>query len=145
MSSIDAMSADELARACAERMQANDRASAGLGMKITHVAAGEATLEMPVRDDMTNGQDICHGGFIFTLADSAFAYACNGYNQFTVAQGCTIEFLAPAYKGNNLIAHAREIHRAGRAGIYDVTVRAEDGSLIAEFRGKSRTVKGTHL
>ena len=145
MNNINDMNPDELAQACAKSMWENDNAASGLGMKITRIAAGEADLEMVVRDDMTNGQKICHGGFIFTLADSAFAFACNGYNQFTVAAGCSIDFLAPAFEGDVLTARAREKYRAKRSGIYDITVTNQNGEKIAEFRGNSRTVKGTHL
>lgn len=139
------MNADELAKACADSMWANDNASKGLGMEIVEVKSGYAKLNMPVRDDMTNGQKICHGGFMFLLADSAFAFACNGYNQFTVAQSCKIDFLAPAFVGDVLTAVADERYREGRSGIYDCTVTNQDGKVIAEMRGNSRTVKGTHL
>ena len=139
------MTPDERAKACADAMWANDNASQGLGMEIIEVKAGHATLKMPVRDDMTNGQKICHGGFIFTLADSAFAFACNGYNQFTVAQSCKVDFLAPAFAGDVLTASAAERYREGRSGIYDCRVVDQDGKVIAEMRGNSRTVKGTHL
>lgn len=139
------MNADELAKACADSMWANDNASKGLGMEIVEIKAGYAKLSMPVRDDMTNGQKICHGGFMFLLADSAFAFACNGYNQFTVAQSCKIDFLAPAFAGDILTAVAEERYREGRSGIYDCTVTNQDGKVIAEMRGNSRTVKGTHL
>lgn len=139
------MDADELARACAQSMWADDEASRSLGMEITHIASGSATLTMSVRKDMLNGQKICHGGYMFLLADSAFAFACNGYNQFTVAQSCKIDFLAPAFEGDVLEAVASERYREGRSGIYDCTVTNQDGKIIAEMRGNSRTVKGTHL
>jgi len=139
------MTPDELAKACANSMWANDNASKGLGMEITRISSGEADLVMNVRPDMTNGQEICHGGFIFTLADSAFAFACNGYNQFTVAQRCGIDFLAPAFEGDVLTAKARERNRSGRSGIYDVSVENQKGEVIAEMRGNSRTVKGQHI
>ncbi|MGI9352756.1 MAG: hydroxyphenylacetyl-CoA thioesterase PaaI [Rhizobiaceae bacterium] len=139
------MTPDELAKACAEAMWANDDASRGLGFEITRIVRGEADLTMVVRDDMLNGQKICHGGFIFTLADSAFAFACNGYNQFAVAQSCKIDFLAPAFVGDLLTAKAKERYREGRSGIYDVCVINQDGTVIAEMRGNSRTVKGCHL
>ena len=145
MKKVSDMTPDELARACADSMWADDKSSQALGMKILRIKAGESEMEMPVRSDMTNGQKICHGGLIFTLADSAFAFACNGYNQFTVAAGCSIDFLAPAFEGDVLRAHAKERHRAKRSGIYDVTVSNQNGEKIAEFRGNSRTVKGTHL
>ena len=116
-----------------------------LGMEIAAVTAGCATLTMTVQDHMTNGHDICHGGYIFTLADSAFAFACNSYNQNTVAQHCAISFLLPVKSGEKLTATARQIQKAGRGGIYDIRVTRDDGEAVAEFRGHSRTVKGTHL
>ena len=139
------MNEDELARACADAMWSNDNASSGLGMKIEEVRLGYAHLSMPVRGDMTNGQKIAHGGFIFLLADSAFAFACNGRNQFTVAQHCAVTFLAPGFEKDTLTAVAQERHFAGRSGIYDVTVTNQHGEPIAEFRGHSRTVKGHHV
>lgn len=139
------MTPDELARASADAMWAADRASQGLGMNIEAVGAGRATLSMTVRDDMTNGHKTCHGGFIFTLADSAFAFACNSYNQRTVAQMAAITYLAPAFAGDRLTASATEVARQGRSGIYDIRVTNQDGAQIAEFRGHSRSVKGTHL
>jgi acyl-CoA thioesterase len=126
-------------------MWAEDQASQGLGMTVERVAPGEAVLSMPVRPDMTNGHGICHGGFIFTLADSAFAFACNTYNQRTVAQQCTVTFLQPGRRGDTLTAHAVERNRSGRSGIYDVTVRNGQGEVVAEFRGHSRTIAGTLL
>ncbi|MCB1387206.1 MAG: hydroxyphenylacetyl-CoA thioesterase PaaI [Nitratireductor sp.] len=137
------LTAQQRAQKSAEAMWANDRASKGMGMAIDAVGPGTATLSMTVERHHTNGHDICHGGFIFTLADSAFAFACNAYNQVTVAQHCTINFLAPGRLGDRLTAHAREIRRAGRSGIYDITVTDQDGKAIAEFRGMSRTVQGT--
>lgn len=142
---IDTMDPDALARACAQSMWAADKASKHMGMKLDHVAAGTATMSMTVQDFMTNGHDICHGGFIFTLADSTFAFACNGYNQNAVAQHCAVSFLLPVKSGETLTARATEIHRSGRSGIYDIRVTREDGETVAEFRGQSRTVKGTHL
>ena len=126
-------------------MFARDAASRGLGMQVVRVAPGEAELSMTVRPDMLNGHAICHGGFIFTLADSAFAFACNSANLTTVANGCSIEFLAPAQLGDVLIATARERAQVGRNGIYDVEVRSEAGTVIAHFRGKSTRIKGTVL
>jgi len=139
------MTPDELARACANSMWANDEASQSLGMQIEDVTSGRAVLSMPIRADMLNGQKICHGGYMFLLADSAFAFACNGYNQFTVAQSCKIDFLAPAFMGDILTAVAEERYRERRSGIYDCTVTNQGGKVIAEMRGNSRTVKGTHL
>ncbi|QFU15622.1 hydroxyphenylacetyl-CoA thioesterase PaaI [Microvirga thermotolerans] len=133
----------KLAKACADAMWADDQASQGLGMVVERVAPGEAVLSMTVRPDMTNGHGICHGGFIFTLADSAFAFACNTYNQRTVAQHCAVTFLQPGRRGDRLTAHAVERSRTGRSGIYDVTVRDSRGEVVAEFRGHSRTITGT--
>ncbi len=136
---------EELARACAEHMFASDMASQGLGMRIEHIAPGEARLSMVVRADMVNGHKICHGGFIFTLADSAFAFACNSYNLRTVAASAEVSFLKPAYEGETLHAIARERWREGRNGIYDISVTNGDAVTVAEFRGKSRAIKGAVL
>ena len=136
---------DELARAVAAAMWADDAASSGLGMRLVSVAAGRAVLEMPVRADMVNGHGIAHGGFVFTLADSAFAFACNSRNQRTVAQACDIVFVTPAKLGDILVAEAVERASYGRNGIYDVTVRRGDNELIAEFRGRSRQINGSFL
>jgi acyl-CoA thioesterase len=133
---------DELARASADAMWSADTASRGLGMEIVDVAPGRATLTMTVGEAMLNGHEIAHGGFIFTLADSAFAFACNSYGERTVAQHCTISFIKPVAKGDRLVATAREVSRVGRSGIYDVSVSA-NGTVIAEFRGFSRTVGGS--
>ena len=137
-------SADETARACADAMWAEDRASQGLGMRLTEVGPGTATLAMTVRDDMVNGHGIAHGGFVFALADSAFAFACNSYDVRTVAYGCAITYLAPARLGDELVAVATERSRSGRTGTYDVTVSALD-QVVAEFRGTSRTLGGAVL
>lgn len=123
-------------------MLANDRASRGLGMAVTAIAPGHATVTMTVRDDMLNGFDICHGGLITTLADSAFAFACNSYNEMTVASGIGIDILAPARLGDRLTAVAQERSLTGRLGVYDVTVSRDDGTVIALFRGKSYRMKG---
>jgi acyl-CoA thioesterase len=134
-----------LAKRCAEVMWADDRASRALGMQIADVGPGRATLTMTITETMTNGHGTCHGGFIFTLADSTFAFACNAYNQRTVAQHCDVTFLRPARLGDRLTATCVERTRAGRSGIYDVSVSIADGTLIAEFRGRSRTIEGTLL
>lgn len=134
-----------LAQSCAAAMWRNDRASKGLGMAIARIGIGEAVLTMTVRPDMTNGHDICHGGFIFALADSAFAFACNSYNQRTVAQHCAVTFVRPVHAGELLTAHAAERSREGRGGIYDVTVRDSKNIVVAEFRGHSRTIAGDVL
>lgn len=139
------MSPEDRARRCAEVMFAADKATPGLGMAIESVVPGRAVLTMTVRDDMLNGHNICHGGFIFTLADSAFAFACNTYNQNTVAQQNQITYLAPGQAGEVLTATAQEVSRTGRSGVYDVTVTGEDGRAVALFRGLSRTIKGQHF
>ncbi|WP_107817028.1 hydroxyphenylacetyl-CoA thioesterase PaaI [Celeribacter persicus] len=139
------MSPQELAEACAALMWNDDSASQRLGMKLLHIAPGEATLEMTITDQMTNGHGNAHGGYMFTLADSAFAFACNTYNQMTVAQHCSVTYIAPGALGDVLIATAREVSRSGRSGIYDVTVMRQDGQRIAEFRGHSRTINRTFL
>src|SRR3982074_1713987 len=135
------LSPDDLARACAEAMWKEDDASKGLGMEILQINAGEATLTMTVKPHMVNGHGIAHGGFIFTLADSAFAFACNSYNERTVAGQCNISFSRPGKPGDRLVATAREISRTGRSGIYDVRVSVDD-ITIAELRGHSRTLGG---
>ena len=138
------LSPEDLARACAEAMWKEDDASSGLGMKIVEVRAGQATLSMTVQPNMVNGQRIAHGGFIFTLADSAFAFAWNSHNQKAVAARGDITFIEPGKLGDVLVATAREISRSGRSGIYDVRVTVDD-EVIAEFRGHSRTIAGTWL
>jgi acyl-CoA thioesterase len=138
------LSPDDLARACADAMWKEDDASSGLGMEIAEIGPGYAKLTMTVRPEMVNGQRIAHGGFIFTLADSAFAFACNSHNDRAVAAQGNITFIRPGKLGDNLVATAREISRSGRSGIYDVRVTAGD-AVIAEFRGHSRTIPGTWL
>jgi phenylacetic acid degradation protein PaaD len=133
---------DETARRSAESMLAGDQASLAAGVELVAVGPGTATATMTVRADMVNGHDIAHGGYVFLLADTAFAVACNSYGQSTVAAGCDIAFVAPVRAGDRLTADARERHRAGRSGIYDVSVRREDGTVVAELRGRSRTIKG---
>jgi acyl-CoA thioesterase len=123
-------------------MLRNDRASKWLGMQVAEVTPGRAVLTMTVRDEMLNGHDICHGGLVATLADSAFAYACNSYDEFTVASGFTIELLAPSHLGDVLSATCVEVSKAGRTGVYDCEVSNQRGVRIAVFRGRSHTVKG---
>jgi acyl-CoA thioesterase len=123
----------------------DDSTSQRLGMALVHIAPGEATLAMAVTGDMTNGHGNCHGGYIFSLADSAFAFACNTYDQVTVAQHCSITYITPGRVGDRLTAAARELSRTGRSGIYDVRVVRGDGAVVAEFRGHSRTVNATLL
>ena len=139
-----ALSPEDVARACADAMWAEDDASKGLGMEIVEIGPGFATLAMTVRPDMVNGQRIAHGGFIFTLADSAFAFACNSHNERVVAGQGQIAFIKPGKLGDRLVAKAREVTRGGRSGIYDVRVSAGD-VVIAEFRGHSRVIPGTWL
>ena len=136
-----ALSPDALARACAEAMWKDDDASQSLGMEILDVKAGQATLAMSVKQHMVNGHGIAHGGFIFLLADSTFAFACNSRNERAVAAHCNISFIKPGKLGDRLLATAREVSWTGRSGIYDVRVTA-DGIAIAELRGHSRTVGG---
>ncbi|MBT9385405.1 hydroxyphenylacetyl-CoA thioesterase PaaI [Pseudooceanicola sp. CBS1P-1] len=139
-------SAQSLAEACAARMWAQDRASRALGMEVLWVAPGRARLRMTVTPEMTNGHGSAHGGYLFTLADSAFAFACNTYDARTVGQGCSITYIAPGRLGDVLIAEAREVARQGRSGLYDVRIsRAGDDMTLAEFRGQSRTIRGTLL
>ena len=144
MSIKPALSPDDLARACAEAMWKEDDASKGLGMEIVEIKPGEATLAMTVKPNMVNGQRIAHGGFIFTLADSAFAFACNTHNERAVAAEGNITFIKPGKLGDRLVATAREISRSGRSGIYDVRVTVGD-VVIAEFRGHSRVIGGVWL
>ncbi|WP_299202973.1 hydroxyphenylacetyl-CoA thioesterase PaaI [uncultured Tateyamaria sp.] len=139
------MTPEERAQRCADTMWATDEASQALGMRIVYIAPGAATLTMQVRKHMLNGHGICHGGMIFTLADSAFAFACNTYNQITVAQQNQITYLAPGKADEVLTATATETARQGRSGTYDVTVTGADGRQIALFRGLSRTITGTHF
>lgn len=125
------------ARACAEKMLANDRASRALGIDIEIPGPGSAVATMRVRDDMTNGFDVCHGGVLFTLADTAFAFACNAYDDVTLAGAATIDFLRPAFAGDELRAVALEEHRGRRGGVYAVEVVNQDGESVALFRGRS--------
>ena len=141
------MTADpqSIAEACAEVLWKNDSASQKLGITIIGIAPGSATLTMTVTKDMTNGHGTCHGGYLFTLADSAFAFACNTYDQCCVAQHCSISYLTPGYTGDKLTATATEVSRRGRSGIYDIRINNQKQETVAEFRGHSRTIKGTLL
>jgi acyl-CoA thioesterase len=132
--------ATALAVRCAEAMYARDVASQALGITVGDVRPGHATARMTVRDDMLNGHGICHGGYVFTLADTAFAFACNTYDDVTVAAGADVTFLAPVSGGTALVATAVERARRGRSGLYDVTVRTSAGDVVAEFRGRSRSL-----
>lgn len=128
-------------RVC-EHMFASDAASRAMGMEVTAIAPGQATVTMPVRAGMLNGHALCHGGFISTLADSAFAFACNSYDELTVASGFAIDFVAPARLGDLLTAHCAEVSKAGRTGVYDARITNQDGTLVAVFRGRSYTMRG---
>ncbi|WP_153785053.1 hydroxyphenylacetyl-CoA thioesterase PaaI [Pseudomonas sp. EMN2] len=134
-----------LARACAEAMFARDAASQGLGIELLDASPGSARLAMTVRADMIQGHGTCHGGFLFALADSAFAFACNSHDEATVALGCSIDYIAPAKRGDQLVASATELSRKGRTGNYDVRIENQHGELIALFHGKSYRVRGSVL
>jgi acyl-CoA thioesterase len=136
------MSRDELARATAQAMYEADGCSRALGMELLEVRAGYARLRMAVRPEFLNGHQICHGGLIFTLADSTFAFACNTYNVNTVAAGCSIEFLRPVQPDDVLTAEAVEQVLSGRNGIYDIRVTNRAGETVAMFRGKSAQIRG---
>ncbi len=136
------MHASELARACAEVMRSNDAVIGHLGLELVSVDLGQAIVAMTVTETMVNGFGACHGGILFALADAAFGFACNTHNQRAVGQHCSITYIAPAYPGDRLVARASERSRTGRAGVYDVTVAREEGLVIAEYRGISRTVEG---
>ncbi len=132
----------ELAEAVGREMYRKDRTSQFLRITLDEIRPGYARMTMKVMEDMVNGHDMCHGGFIFTLADSAFAYSCNSHNHNAVASGCTIEYLAPAHAGDVLTAIGEERALAGRSGVYDIEVRNQDGKRIALFRGKSHRITG---
>jgi acyl-CoA thioesterase len=132
---------EETAAAVGEAMYARDRASQALGMRLEEMRPGYARLRMTVRADMLNGHGTCHGGLVFALADSAFAFACNSRGVRTVAAGCAVEFLAPAHEGDELVAVARERSLQGRTGVYDVDVTRAEGALVATFRGRSAATR----
>jgi len=133
---------DELARRASAAMWAQDRASPGLGMQIDAVGEGWSRLSMTVRADMVNGLEICHGGFVFALADSAFAFACNSHNLAAVAAGVAIDFLRPAKLGDQLTAEARVVNQSKRSGLYDMVVRNQNNEIIAQVRGRSMRIGG---
>jgi len=137
--------AQQIAEATCDAMWVNDRTSKALGMQVLAIGPGTATLAMTVREDMLNGHDLCHGGMVATLADSAFAYACNAHNEVTVASGFDISLLAAARLGDVLRASAHEVARSGRTGVYDIEVLNQRGERIAVFRGRSHTMKGKPL
>jgi acyl-CoA thioesterase len=136
---------DALARRCAATMYAADLASQQLGIRVSDVGPGRATAGMRVTEQMINGHEICHGGYVFLLADTAFAFACNTYDRVTVAAACDVVFVSAARLGDELIAVAAERLRFGRSGVYDVTVRRFQADVVAEFRGHSRTLPGSLL
>jgi acyl-CoA thioesterase len=136
------MTPQQIAEATRDAMLLGDHATRAMGMQVTHIGPGTATLAMVVRQDMLNGHATCHGGLIATLADSAFAFACNAYNELTVASGFDINLIAAARLGDVLTARATEFSRAGRTGVYDVTVFNQNGDAIAVFRGRSYAAKG---
>lgn len=135
--------AQHVAERAAEALFARDMASRMLGFRVAGVKPGYARLTMTVRPDMVNGHRICHGGLIFTLADSAFAASCNSYDESTVAAAASIDFLAPAFEGDELSAEASELWRSGRSGLYEITVTNQRGERIALFRGRSHRVGGS--
>ena len=135
-------SAQRLAEQVRDGLWAGDRASQALGMQVTEIGPGRAVLTMHVREDMLNGHGMCHGGLIATLADSAFAFACNAGNELTVASGFAIDFVAPAQHGDVLEARCTEVSRAGRTGVYDTTVSNQRGERVAVFRGRSHAMRG---
>ena len=132
-----------VAEASARAMYGQDGASQALGMRVLEVRPGYARLAMKVREDMVNGHQLCHGGLIFTLADSAFAFACNTYDLVTVASAATVEFLLSAHLGDELTAIAEERSRSKRTGIYDVAVSNQRGECVALFRGRSHQLGGS--
>lgn len=133
------MDAQVIARRSAEAMFEGDDAVRELGIEVEVTGPGRAEARLEIRKEMINGHDVCHGGYLFTLADTAFAYACNSYNRVTVAAGASIEFLRPAKSGDRIVATATEIHRGARTGFYDVVLRNQDGKDIAIFRGRSHS------
>lgn len=133
----------QLAEHCAQAMFDQDQASQKLGMQIESIAPGRAELSMTVTEDMIQGHGSCHGGYLFTLADSAFAFSCNTYDKRTVASGCSIDYVYGARLGDRLIATAEEQSRGGRTGVYDITLTNQDGATVALFRGKSYQVRGS--
>ncbi len=134
-----------VAEAVRHGMFENDNASKALGIAIEAIGPGYARVTMTVRADMLNGFRICHGGFITTLADSAFAYACNSQNALTVASGIVVDFLAPSHEGDRLLAVGREVSRSGASGVYDIAVTNQHAKLVAVMRGRSHTIKGRHV
>ncbi len=139
---MTSLTPEAIAHRVRDSLWAGDQASQALGMRIVEVAPGRAVMAMTVRADMLNGHAICHGGLIATLADSAFAFACNSYNELTVASGFAIDLLAPARLGDVLTATCTELSKSGRTGVYDSDVRNQRGERVAAFRGRSHTARG---
>jgi len=144
-SNINISEADQLAQRCAKYMYEHDTASQALGIKLLQVSCGGAIAVMTVKDSMLNGHKTCHGGQIFTLADSAFAFACNSQNQAAVALSCTIDFIHPAFKDDTLTAIAKELHQGGRSGVYQIKITNQNQQLIAIFKGNSARIKRSVL
>jgi acyl-CoA thioesterase len=140
---MTATEAQTLAEQCAQAMYARDRASQTAGMTIEAVAPGYARMSMTLLPQMMNGHDIAHGGAIFALADSSFAFACNSRNVPSVAQHCSITYISPGHEGERLVAECKETNLIGRRGIYDVTITGGDGRVVAIFRGHSIAVRGS--
>ena len=136
------MTPQETATAVGDGMMAKDKASQALGMRLSHISPGAAHMDMRVRPDMVNGFGTCHGGMITSLADSAFGFACNSYNELTVASGLSVDFVAPAFEGDMLTARASEVSLSGRTGVYDVMVFNQKADCVAVFRGRSHRIKG---
>ena len=139
---MSAEGAEELAKRATQALFERDAASRMLGIRIVEVKPGHARVAMRVRPDMVNGHKVCHGGLIFSLADSAFAFSCNSYNESTVAAAASIDFLAPAFEGDELSAIASELWRTPRSGLYEITVLNQRGERIALFRGRSHRIRG---
>jgi len=139
------MTADEIAQACARIMYADDTAARHEGIEILEVRAGYSKLRMPIRAEQANGLGLCHGGYIFLLADTALAYASNSRNQRAVAASAAIEFVAPAYAGDTLFAEGVELHRGGRTALFDIRVTDQAGRRVALLRGKTSTIKGQFI
>ena len=139
------MTPQQRAERAAAAMWAGDKASQAAGMSLDAIGPGTATITMTIRADMTNGHGTAHGGYLFTLADSAFAFACNSYNNSVVAQHTSMTYLSPGQEGEVMTATAHEVTRAGRSGIYDVAVTGQDGRMVAQFRGHSRQISGHHF
>jgi acyl-CoA thioesterase len=138
----DTRSPQQIADLVGQDMYSRDRASQALGMQVVEIGPGRSVLRMAVRDDMVNGHALCHGGLMATLADSSFAFACNSYNELTVASGFSLDIMAPARLGDVLTARCQEVSKAGRTGVYDAELTNQRGERVAVFRGRSYTLKG---